>query len=130
MPFAHSPRWIQASTTSSAGSDAVASTAIEAIGTGVRARSRSRHSRELTMVSQPGRLSIGSLVECSRNHACWESADEIIQAQDQHLKDLVKAGDDVHVPARADMKGRWRHPKKSMSWYTDVKKRFAALPES
>jgi len=59
-----------------------------------------------------------------------DSADDIINAQDRHLKELVKAGDDAHVPAREDMKGRWRHPMKSMSWYNDVKKRFAALPES
>jgi predicted small metal-binding protein len=58
-----------------------------------------------------------------------ESADEIIKAQDQHLKKLVEAGDDAHVPARDDMKGRWRHPMKSMSWYNNVKKRFAELPE-
>jgi predicted small metal-binding protein len=58
-----------------------------------------------------------------------ESADEIIKAQDQHLKDLVKAGDEAHVQAREDMKGRWRHPIKSMSWYNDVKQRFAKLPE-
>lgn len=59
-----------------------------------------------------------------------DSADDVINAQDRHLKELVKAGDDAHVPAREDMKGRWRHPMKSMSWYNDVKKRFAALPES
>ena len=53
----------------------------------------------------------------------------IIKAHDQHLKELVKAGDDAHVPARDDMKGRWRHPMKSMSWYNGVKKRFAELPE-
>jgi predicted small metal-binding protein len=58
-----------------------------------------------------------------------ENADEIIKAQDQHLKDLVKAGDEAHVPAREDIKGRWRHPIKSMSWYNDVKQRFAKLPE-
>ena len=58
-----------------------------------------------------------------------DSADDIINAQDRHLKELVKAGDDAHVPAREDMKGRWRHPVKSLSWYNDVKKRFAALPE-
>ena len=58
-----------------------------------------------------------------------ESADEIIKAQDQHLKEVVAAGDVAHVPARDDMKGRWRHPIKSMGWYNDVKKRFAELPE-
>jgi predicted small metal-binding protein len=66
---------------------------------------------------------------CSLEHR-GDSADDVINAQDRHLKELVKAGDDAHVPAREDMKGRWRHPMKSMSWYNDVKKRFAALPES
>jgi len=59
-----------------------------------------------------------------------ESADEIIKAQDRHLKELVRAGDDAHVPARADMKGRWRRPMKAMGWYNGVKKRFAELPEA
>ena len=58
-----------------------------------------------------------------------ESADEIIKAHDQHLKELVRTGDEAHVPARDDMKGRWRHPMKSMSWYNGVKKQFAELPE-
>jgi hypothetical protein len=65
---------------------------------------------------------------CSLAHR-GDSADDVINAQDRHLKELVKAGDDAHVPAREDMKGRWRHPVKSLSWYNDVKKRFAALPE-
>ena len=65
---------------------------------------------------------------CDLTHR-GESADAIIKAQDQHLKELVKAGDDAHAPAREDMKGRWRHPLKSISWYADVKKRFAELPE-
>ncbi|WP_232077799.1 hypothetical protein [Mycolicibacterium aichiense] len=59
-----------------------------------------------------------------------DTADDIIKAQDQHLKDAVFGGDDAHVPAREDMKGRWRHPIKSMGWYNDVKKRFAELPEN
>lgn len=58
-----------------------------------------------------------------------ETHDDVIKAQDKHLKEVVKAGDEAHVPARDDMKGRWRHPKKSLGWYNDVKKRFAALPE-
>ncbi|MBI3692187.1 MAG: DUF1059 domain-containing protein [Mycolicibacterium aromaticivorans] len=59
-----------------------------------------------------------------------DTADDIIKAQDQHLKDVVSGGDAAHVPAREDMKGRWRHPIKSMGWYNDVKKRFAELPEN
>jgi predicted small metal-binding protein len=57
------------------------------------------------------------------------TADEVIKAQDQHLKDRVAAGDEAHVPAREEMKGRWKRPIAGMGWYRDVKKRFAALPE-
>ncbi|MEB8325631.1 DUF1059 domain-containing protein [Dietzia kunjamensis] len=58
-----------------------------------------------------------------------DTADEVINAQDAHLKERVRAGDDAHVPAREDMKGRWRRPRQSLGWYRDVKKRFADLPE-
>jgi len=27
------------------------------------------------------------------------------------------------------MKGRWRHPKKSLNWYRDMKECFAQLPQ-
>lgn len=58
-----------------------------------------------------------------------ESADDVIKAQDQHLKDAVAAGDDSHVEARNAMKGRWKHPIAGMGWYRGVKRDFAALPE-
>ena len=58
-----------------------------------------------------------------------ESADDVINAQDRHLKDAIKAGDATHQEARDAMKGRWRHPKKSMDWYNGVKKTFKDLPE-
>ncbi|CAM3187291.1 hypothetical protein NODU109028_02365 [Nocardioides dubius] len=58
-----------------------------------------------------------------------ETADDVINAQDRHLKEAVKAGDEAHIPAREDMKGRWKHPVKSMGWYRDMKKAFAELPE-
>jgi hypothetical protein len=58
-----------------------------------------------------------------------ERADDVIKAQDQHLKDAVKAGDATHAPAREDMKGRWRHPKRSMDWYNAAKRAFASLPD-
>ena len=57
-----------------------------------------------------------------------ESADEVIKAQDQHLREAVAAGDTAHQPALADMKGRWKHPIKGMGWYKDTKRAFAALP--
>lgn len=58
-----------------------------------------------------------------------EDANEIIKAQDQHLKELAQAGDQAHLPARDHMKRRWRHPMKSMNWYNEIKRQFAELPE-
>ena len=58
-----------------------------------------------------------------------EKADDVINQQDQHLKDMVAAGDEAHVPANNDMRGRWKHPIKGMGWYKDTKKAFAELPE-
>ena len=58
-----------------------------------------------------------------------ESADDVIKAQDQHLKDMVAAGDNAHQPALDDMKGRWKRPISGMKWYKTAKKDFAALPE-
>ena len=58
-----------------------------------------------------------------------ESADEVIKAQDRHLAEAVAAGDTTHQAARDAMKGRWRHPKKSMTWYANTKKAFADLAE-
>jgi predicted small metal-binding protein len=58
-----------------------------------------------------------------------ETADEVIKAQDAHLKEAQKAGDSTHQDARDAMKARWRHPKKSLGWYRDMKNAFAALPE-
>jgi len=58
-----------------------------------------------------------------------ETADEVINAQDQHLKEAEAAGDATHQEARDAMKGRWRRPKKSLDWYNGMKKAFAELPE-
>ena len=65
---------------------------------------------------------------CDHAHR-GEDADAVIAAQDQHLKDAVAAGDATHEPADADMRGRWKHPARSLGWYRDMKKEFAALPE-
>jgi predicted small metal-binding protein len=64
---------------------------------------------------------------CDREHR-GESADEVIQAQDAHLKEAVAAGDETHRAAADAMKGRWRNPIKGMGWYRQAKKDFAALP--
>ncbi len=58
-----------------------------------------------------------------------ETADEVIKAQDQHLKEAVAAGDTTHEGALNDMKGRWKHPVKGMGWYKSTKREFAELPE-
>jgi predicted small metal-binding protein len=57
------------------------------------------------------------------------TADEVIKAQDQHLKDAVANGDETHRSALEDMKGRWKHPIAGMGWYRSTKKAFAGLPE-
>ena len=58
-----------------------------------------------------------------------DTADDVIQAQDQHLKDMVAAGDEAHVPAADEMKGRWKRPISWMGCYRSTKKAFAALPD-
>lgn len=57
------------------------------------------------------------------------TADEVIKAQDKHLREAVEAGDAAHEPALKDMQGRWKNPIKGMGWYRQVKKDFAALSE-
>lgn len=58
-----------------------------------------------------------------------DKADEVIKAQDKHLKEAVARGDETHRSALTSMQGRWRHPISGMGWYRDTKKAFAALPE-
>jgi hypothetical protein len=57
------------------------------------------------------------------------TADDVIKAQDRHLKDAVASGDATHAEALKAMKGRWRHPKAAMGWYKGVKSAFAELTE-
>lgn len=63
---------------------------------------------------------------CDHRHH-GETADEVIKAQDRHLKEMVAAGDTTHAPALKEMKGRWKHPISGMGWYRSVKRDFAAL---
>ena len=58
-----------------------------------------------------------------------ETADEVIKAQDRHLKDMVAKGDAAHEGAAKEMKGRWKNPIKAMGWYKKAKSDFVALPE-
>jgi len=57
------------------------------------------------------------------------SADDVIKAQDKHLKDAVAHGDESHASAHEAMKGRWKKPISGMAWYKSVKRDFAALSE-
>jgi hypothetical protein len=59
-----------------------------------------------------------------------ETADEVIKAQDKHLKAIVAGGDVAHEDALKEMKGRWKHPIAGMGWYKQAKQDFAAQPES
>ena len=58
------------------------------------------------------------------------TGDEVIKAQDCHLKEVVASGDTEHQSALNDMKGRWKHPIAGLGWYRKVKRDFAALPAS
>jgi len=57
------------------------------------------------------------------------TADEVITAQDQHLREVVKSGDVAHEPALTAMKGRWKRPVSGLKWYRATKAAFAALPD-
>jgi hypothetical protein len=56
-------------------------------------------------------------------------ANEIIKAQDRHLKEAVAAGDTDHEPALKEMRGRWKRPVSGMKWYRRVQRDVAALPD-
>jgi len=56
-----------------------------------------------------------------------DDANEIIKAQDRHLRDAVAAGSSDHEPALKDMKGRWKRPVSGLKWYRQVQRDFADL---
>ena len=57
------------------------------------------------------------------------TADEVIKAEDKHLREIVASGDETHESALKMMKGRWKNPISGWGWYMKTKKAFAALPE-
>ncbi len=59
-----------------------------------------------------------------------DDANEIIKAQDQHLREAVAGGSDDHKPALDAMKGRWKRPVSGLKWYRQVQRDFDALPAS
>jgi predicted small metal-binding protein len=58
-----------------------------------------------------------------------DDANEVIKAQDHHLREVVAAGSSDHEPALKDMKGRWKRPVSGLKWYRRVQRDFAALPD-
>jgi predicted small metal-binding protein len=58
-----------------------------------------------------------------------KDANEIIHAQDRHLKDAVAAGSRGHEAALNEMKGRWKRPLSGLKWYRQVQRDFAALSD-
>lgn len=58
-----------------------------------------------------------------------EDANDVIVAQDQHLKDAVAAGESDHEPALKDMQSRWRRPISGTKWYRQAQRDFAQLPK-
>ena len=57
-----------------------------------------------------------------------DDANEVIKAQDQHLREAVAAGSVEHEPALRDMKARWRRPVSGLKWYRQVQRDFEELP--
>jgi hypothetical protein len=58
-----------------------------------------------------------------------ETANDVIKAQDRHLKEMVAGGDETHQSALKDMKGRWKNQVSGLGWYRKAKRDFAALSQ-
>lgn len=58
-----------------------------------------------------------------------DSANDVIKAQDRHLKEKVAGGDETHADALRAMQGRWKHPLSGMGWYRQTKRDFAAVAD-
>jgi predicted small metal-binding protein len=65
---------------------------------------------------------------CDFSHQ-GNSANDVIKAQDRHLKDMVAKGDATHESALKEMQDRWKNPVAGMGWYRKAKRDFAGLPE-
>jgi predicted small metal-binding protein len=65
---------------------------------------------------------------CELEHR-GHTADEVIRAQDRHLRDVVAGGDDSRCDALDAMKVRWRRPVSGMGWYRAIKREFKSLSD-
>jgi hypothetical protein len=54
-------------------------------------------------------------------------ANDVIKAQDVHLREAVAAGSAEHEDALRAMKGRWRRPVSGLKWYRQVQRSFASI---
>ena len=66
---------------------------------------------------------------CDHQHQ-GQTADEVIKAQDRHLKEMVAGGDTAHELALTEMKGRWKHPIRGMGWYRAAKRTSPHSPRT
>jgi len=57
------------------------------------------------------------------------TADDVIKAGEQHIHEMVAAGDDSHKAAAQMMADMRKNPASGMEWYTKTQSDFAALPE-
>jgi hypothetical protein len=65
---------------------------------------------------------------CDQPHQ-GNTANDVIKAQDKHLRQMVDQGNVAHEPALSEMKGRWKNPLAGMGWYRQAKRDFAALAQ-
>lgn len=57
------------------------------------------------------------------------TADEVIKAGEQHIKDMVANGDESHKDAAQMMADMRANPTSGMEWYMKTQSDFAALAE-
>jgi hypothetical protein len=57
------------------------------------------------------------------------SADDVIKAGEQHIKDMVAKGDESHKKAAQMMEDMRKNPSSGMEWYQKTLSDFAALPD-
>ena len=57
------------------------------------------------------------------------TADDVIKAGEQHIKDMVAKGDTAHAGPKKMMEEMRKNPASGMEWYKKTQSAFAALPE-
>jgi hypothetical protein len=57
------------------------------------------------------------------------TADDVIKAGEQHIKDMVAGCDQAHEGPMKMMEDMRKNPASGMDWYVKTQNNFAALPE-